>query len=446
METEINVNKGWLKDANDNYFAPKTLVSQIFNEDGTSLNNILIEKSDTIEANAKGYVDKIINDMIGEKSVDDLIKSHNSSSDAHDFIQERINNLELELDNFTSISEETIEQLNEALDLIKNNENLLDQLGGKLSKDDVIDDLNYNGDEVKALSVQAGATINDRITTHTNDTGDSSPHITSGERVNLKTAYNHSQADHAPSIIAAGNGIGITAATNSDKITINNTGIRAISISSGDANGSIKVSTNGGSADDVKVKGLEDTAFTKAVDLISGKASALSVSGAIGGGDTPVYINANGKPSSCSKYAGATKVKLNGADKNSADIEIYAPTTNPTNTTTEYILKANAGGAPTWVEHVHEDKQDAIIGAASSITSNNLTANRVLISDGNGKVAISGLNSNKLEYLSDVEGDIQSQIDTLADQLGGYTITYSPSPPTTGTANTVITLVPRGAK
>lgn len=446
MATEINVNKGWLKDANDNYFAPKTLVSQIFNEDGASLNNILIEKSDTIKAYAKEYVDKIIDDMIGEESVGDLIKSHNLSSDAHDFIQERINKLESELDDFTSISEETIEQLNEALDLIKNNEELLNQLGGKLSKTDVIDRLDYNGSDVKALSATAGATLYDTFTSHINASGDNSPHITKDERSHLVAAYKHAnEVAHAPSNIVASNGISITTDTTNDKITINNTGIREISISSGDSNGSIKVSTNGGTPSEVTVKGLKNTAFTEAGDLTAGKASALDISSAIGSETDPIYFNASGKPVKCSKYAGATKVKLNGVDKDSADINIYAPTTSPTDATKEYILKGNANGAPTWVEHKHDDKQNSIEGAASSITSSDLTANRVLISDSNGKVAISDLNSDKLEYLLTVEDDIQAQIDTLADQLGGYTITYSTTPPTT-TDTSIITLVPRGAK
>jgi hypothetical protein len=55
-------------------------------------------------------------------------------------------------------------------------------------------------------------------------------------------------------------------------------------------------------------------------------------------------------------------------------------------------------------------KYASITGGASTITGSNLTANRTLISDGNGKVAVSSIGSDKLGYLSDVTGNIQTQL------------------------------------
>ena len=55
-------------------------------------------------------------------------------------------------------------------------------------------------------------------------------------------------------------------------------------------------------------------------------------------------------------------------------------------------------------------KQNTITGAATTITSDNLTGGRALISDSNGKVAVSTISSTKLGYLSDVTSNIQVQL------------------------------------
>lgn len=52
----------------------------------------------------------------------------------------------------------------------------------------------------------------------------------------------------------------------------------------------------------------------------------------------------------------------------------------------------------------------AIIGAASTITSSNLTANRALVSTSQGKVGVSTVTSTELGYLSGVTSSIQTQL------------------------------------
>lgn len=56
------------------------------------------------------------------------------------------------------------------------------------------------------------------------------------------------------------------------------------------------------------------------------------------------------------------------------------------------------------------DKQNTITGGASSITSSNLTINRVLISNGSGKVAVSAVTSTELGYLDGVTSNVQTQL------------------------------------
>lgn len=55
-------------------------------------------------------------------------------------------------------------------------------------------------------------------------------------------------------------------------------------------------------------------------------------------------------------------------------------------------------------------KQNAITGAASTIASQNLTANRALVSNGSGKVAVSAVTATELGYLDGVTSSVQTQL------------------------------------
>ena len=68
-------------------------------------------------------------------------------------------------------------------------------------------------------------------------------------------------------------------------------------------------------------------------------------------------------------------------------------------------------GVTSNIQEQLNDKQAAIEGGASSITSSNLTANRALISNANGKVAVSSITSTELGYLDNVASNIQNQLD-----------------------------------
>ena len=58
-----------------------------------------------------------------------------------------------------------------------------------------------------------------------------------------------------------------------------------------------------------------------------------------------------------------------------------------------------------------ETKQDKITGAATTITDDNLTASHALVSDANGKVAVSDVTSTELGYLDGVTSNVQTQLD-----------------------------------
>lgn len=59
-------------------------------------------------------------------------------------------------------------------------------------------------------------------------------------------------------------------------------------------------------------------------------------------------------------------------------------------------------------------KQATITGGATTITTSNLTASRALVSDVSGKVAVSTVTSTQIGYLAGATSDLQSQIDLKA--------------------------------
>ena len=64
------------------------------------------------------------------------------------------------------------------------------------------------------------------------------------------------------------------------------------------------------------------------------------------------------------------------------------------------------------------NKQAAITGGASTITSSNLTVSRALVSDGSGKVAVSDITSTELSYLDNVSSNIQTQLNSKTGGTG----------------------------
>lgn len=66
------------------------------------------------------------------------------------------------------------------------------------------------------------------------------------------------------------------------------------------------------------------------------------------------------------------------------------------------------------VNELQSGKQTLITGGASTITTSNLTANRALISNAQGKVAVSSVTNTELGYLSGATSSIQTQLNGKA--------------------------------
>jgi len=67
-------------------------------------------------------------------------------------------------------------------------------------------------------------------------------------------------------------------------------------------------------------------------------------------------------------------------------------------------------GVTSSIQTQFSGKQDTITGAATTITSADLTANRAVVSDGSGKVAISATTDTEISYVSGVTSAIQTQL------------------------------------
>lgn len=65
-----------------------------------------------------------------------------------------------------------------------------------------------------------------------------------------------------------------------------------------------------------------------------------------------------------------------------------------------------------------DSKQDKITGGATTIVSDNLTANKALISNASGKVAVSDTTFAELGYLSGARSNLQGQIDAITTEGG----------------------------
>ena len=78
---------------------------------------------------------------------------------------------------------------------------------------------------------------------------------------------------------------------------------------------------------------------------------------------------------------------------------------NLASTSPDSALSAKQGKA------LNDTKQNNITGAASTITSSNLTADRILAADTNGKVAISNVTSAELDLIKDRTTRFKSELD-----------------------------------
>lgn len=160
-----------------------------------------------------------------------------------------------------------------------------------------------------------------------------------------------------------------------------NSGVRTIS--SGTNNGTISVNTNGTNTE-VEIKGLGTAAYTDS--------TAYDVAGA-----------ADEALDSAKEYTDEVKNELLNGAGGAYDTLKELGDLIDTNTDAIDALEQIAAG-----------KQNTITGAATTVVSNDLTANRAVIANSNGKIDVSSVTSTELGYVSGVTSSIQTQLDGKA--------------------------------
>lgn len=184
-------------------------------------------------------------------------------------------------------------------------------------------------------------------------------------------------------------------------------------------------------------KSEHSTSFTVSGESIGGTVtSAENVTKSINGNAiTDIFSGTVAKKASQLNNARNLTTKLDstsaGSFNGTADVTIGVSGTLPvanggTGATTEAGALKNLGINATATELNHmkdatgniqgqlNEKQAKITGAATSITSSNLTASRALISDGNGKVVVSDVTAAELKCLDNVTSNVQEQLDGKA--------------------------------
>lgn len=135
-----------------------------------------------------------------------------------------------------------------------------------------------------------------------------------------------------------------------------------------------------------------DTVFEAIESLGSGKQDKVTVSGS--SATKPVYVSSNGVFSVGNTYAGGTKVTLNGTDKASSDISIWAPTAK--GTSNQYLKMNSAGTALEWASlPAFTDTWRAILVNGTQVLNNTISGGNINFKSGtNVSLAWSALDNS----------------------------------------------------
>ena len=142
------------------------------------------------------------------------------------------------------------------------------------------------------------------------------------------------------------------------------------------------------------------------------------------------------------RLVGVTSSIQSQLDGKQATITGGASTITSANLTTNRVLVSDASGkvavssvtgtelgrlvgVTSSIQSQLDGKEGTITGGASTITDTNLTASRALISDASGKVIVSSVTSTELGYLDGVTSGIQSQLNGKQNTLSNATTTVA---------------------
>ena len=132
------------------------------------------------------------------------------------------------------------------------------------------------------------------------------------------------------------------------------------------------------------------------------------------------YIKTNDGYKLCSQWTSSNTVQMDDGNTLQTNLGAINGITDSLTATSSNIA-ASAAAVKTLNDNL-DSKQSTITGGATSILLSNLTANRALISNSSGKVAVSAVTSTELGYLDGVTSNIQTQLNKLTSLNNLYPV------------------------
>lgn len=334
------------------------------------------------------YVDNALTEELNRATTAE--SNHNTSITAHSDIRELISELTTRLNALADSDDTTLDQLSEIIVYIKSNRTLIENVTtNKVNVSDIVDNLTSTSPD-KILSAKQGKVLNDLIIALTSVVDTKVDKVDGmGLSTNDYTTAEKTKLDS----IATGAEVNQNAFSN---VVVDTTTITA-----------------GSQTDTITLSAGDNTTLT--TDTINDKITISSAH--------PSITKSTDSASTASPSAGETFTAIDSVIRDTyghvTKVNTKTITLPNTSITIDSALSSTSIN-PVENKVINTElakKQEVITGAATSVVTNNLTANRAMTTDSYGKVGVSPVTSTQLGYLSGATSNIQTQINNIQSQL-----------------------------